>query len=203
MPRPAHYTPATDMVDMTDEPPADEYVDPDTGERYGFRQGVAIKDLPDDQKAEYWRHKSRKHEARANATSDYDAIKAERDQLKAATMTDSEKTIADAVAAAVAKATADTTAKFQADIVRTRVEAALIARNVDADRASALVGPIDTSYFLAPNGEVDADKVSGYADGFKVGKPDPDTGQGKRGSSGQRSSVGAGRELYRELHAKK
>lgn len=231
MPRPDHYAPATDLVDMTAPdavtqllslhrgifgghvmtaeegvqggPPADEYTDPDTGERYGFRQGVAIKDLPDDQKAEYWRHKSRKHEARANATSDYDAIKAERDQLKAASMTEADKVTAAAIKEAVAKATAETAAKFRGDIVRARIESALASRNVDATRAAALVGPLDTNYFLAADGGVDADKVSSYADGIAVGRPDPDTGQGRRGSSGARSSVEAGRELYRNLHAKK
>ena len=229
MPTPNFYTPVADMVDMTapnavaqllnlhraifggyrmtadpeDATPADEYVDPDTGEKYGFRPGVPIKDLSDAQQAEYWRHKSRKHEARTRAWADYEAVKAERDRLKAASMTDGDKVTAAAVAEAVAKATADTEARFRGDIVRARVESALISRNVDPTRAASLIGPLDTTYFLASDGGVDADKVSSYADGFAVGKPDPDTGQGRRGTSGPRSSVEAGRELYRDLHSKK
>ena len=66
----------------------------------------------------------------------------------------------------------------------------------------ALLARVNALYDAA-GAEVQAARVQGYADGFAVGKPDPDTGQGRRGTSGPRSSVEAGRELYRDLHSKK
>ena len=62
----------------------------------GFPESTPIADMKPEHQAAYWKHQSRKHEDTAKARADYEAIKAERDQLKASTQTDAEKAITDA-----------------------------------------------------------------------------------------------------------
>jgi len=74
-----------------------DFVDPDTGEKFAFPPSTPQSDMTAEQRAEYWRHKSQKHEKRANARSDYDDLKAkaaELDQLRADQQTEQEKAVA-------------------------------------------------------------------------------------------------------------
>lgn len=227
------YTPATALVDMSDadavaqimaihtaqfggyrmdDEPGDEgeqassFTDPATGEKYGFPAETATKDMTADQRSEYWRHKARKHEDTSKSRADYDAIKAERDQLRAAGMSDAENAIEDARAAAANEARLEERGKLAGQIAHARLHGALSARGLKDEQITAIVTPLNPHHFLTDTGEVDAAKVSSFVDSLGVGAANrqwPDTGQGKRGSGEPAKSVGAGRDLFRDKHTKK
>lgn len=165
----------------------------------GFPANTPVKDMTAEQQAAYWKHKARKHEARAEAARD--TVKAERDRLKQATMTDDQKAIEQARNEAAEAARTEERAKLLGQVVKAELRGALTAKKIEAARINAALGPIDTKYFLTDSGEVDTDKVTEYADGFApAGTQWPDTGQGKRGSNGPAKGVDAGRDLYRDRH---
>ena len=168
-----------------------------SSDEHGFPANTPVKDMTAEQQAAYWRHKARKHEQRAEARKDYDAIKAERDHLKQAGMTDAEK----AVEAARNEGKAAGLAEAAKSVVTAKIEAALSRRGLSDERVAAITGPLDHTHFLTDSGEVSTDKVTAYADGFgQVGKQWPDMGQGKRGESKPGES---GDDLYDRLYGKK
>lgn len=166
---------------------------------HGFPDKTPIKDMSVEQQAAYWKHQARKHEDTAKARADYESVKAERDQLKQAGMTDAEKAIESARAEGLQAGRAESVKS----VTKAKVEAALSRRGLDEKRVAAIVGPLDHTYFLTDSGEVDAAKVSDYASGFGGGQQWPDMGQGRRGDHAADKSVDAGRELYRDRHQKK
>ena len=129
-------------------------------------EATPIADMKPEHQAAYWKHQSRKHGDTAKARADYEAIKAERDQLKASTQTDAEKAIVEARADERAKAEKDTASKYQARLVAAEVKAALAATKFPADKIAGQVEFLDHSKFLTADGEVDADKVKQYAAGL-------------------------------------
>jgi hypothetical protein len=169
---------------------------------HGFPDATPWKDMPPDQQVAYWRHQSRKHEDRASSTADYDAIKTERDQLKAKHQTADEKAIEDATKAAADTAAAAERGKLAPRLVQAEFKA-LVAGRIPAARLEAILAPLDHTKFLTGDGEVDTDKVQQYVDGLAPdGKKWPDMGQGHRGSSGKTTGVGAGRSLYEDRRPK-
>ena len=219
-----HYMPATALVDMAAVDAVaqiqaihrdlfggwrmeaeDEDGEPVDQEETGYPDGTPIREMTIEQQAAYWKAMSRKHEDAAKARGDYDAIKAERDQYKQASMTDAEKAIEDARAAADAAARADERVKLTGQIAAARLHGALAAKGLNDAQITAIVAPLNPNHFLADTGEVDTAKVTSYVDSLGVGanRQWPDMGQGKRGSGEPAKSVGAGRDLYRDKHAKK
>lgn len=184
-----------------------KFKDPDTGESFDFPVDTPISNMTEAQKSEYWRHKARKHEGAVKARADYDAIKAERDQLKSATQTETEKAIEAARAEERGKVEQETAGRFQARIVAAEVKAALAAAKFPADKIAGQVEFLDHSKFLTASGEVDADKVKQYADGLVPagGGQWPDMGGGNRGSSQptRHSSVSAVMQERAEARAAK
>jgi len=163
----------------------------------GFPESTPIADMKPEHQAAYWKHQSRKHEDTAKARADYEAIKAERDQLKASTQTDAEKAITDARADERAKAEKDTAGKYQARLVAAEVKAALASTKFPADKIAGQVEFLDHTKFLTADGEVDADKVKQYAAGLApTGGTWPDMGGGKRGRNTTGKGVSAGADMY-------
>jgi hypothetical protein len=160
--------------------------------------------MTDAQQAAYWKHQSRKHEDRAGATADYDAVKAELDRLKALTQTDAEKAIEQARAEARTQAKAEAIRDSLPRLVKAEIKAAAAGR-VPAERLDAGFDLLDLTKFLTADGsEVDADRVSQYVEGLAPdGKTWPDMGQGRRGPTTPTTGVNAGRSLYEERHPKK
>lgn len=184
----------------TDDPPAD---DPPATNEHGYPDKTPVAEMTVEHQAAYWKHHARKHENAAKSREDYEAIKAERDRLKQVGMTPDEKAIEDAKQAAAEVARAEERSKFGKQMVATKLEAALSRRGLDEQRITALVGPLDHTYFLTDSGEVDADRVSAYASGFgQDGKQWPDMGQGNRGSHATEKGVAAGRDLFRDRNKK-
>ena len=129
------------------------------------------------QEAEKWKGLAQKHEARAktNATAAN-----ELDQLRKATMSEQEKAVAEARAAADREAAV----KYGARLVDAEVRAAAAGRNIDV---AALLEGVDRSRFLDDDGEplvkeITAwlDRVAPVAEATPAGFPD--LGQGNRGT---------------------
>lgn len=169
---------------------------------HGFPDKTPWRDMPPEQQAAYWQHQAKKHEARANSTKDYDAIKNERDALKSQTLTADEKALEDAANTAREAGATEERNKLAPRLVTAEFKA-VVAGRIPADTLAAILEPLDTTKFLAADGEVDTDKVKQYVAGIvPAGGKWPDTGQGHRQSS-KASGVGAGRDLFVERHPKK
>jgi hypothetical protein len=142
-------------------------------------------DAPDtdttDWKAEAEKHKAlaRKHEDRAKANA---AAAKELESLRASTMTDQEK----AVAEAVAQARQETLAAVGSHLAAAEVRIAAAGRLDDA-QLSTLLDNVDLAKFLAEDGTVDGARVAAFVDGIAPkptdnagGFPPVDLGQGAR-----------------------
>lgn len=168
----------------------------------GFPKDTPLTEMTVEQREAYWKHQARKHEDRVKGQADYDAIKAERDALKAAGLTDTEKAIEAAKTAARDEAKAEARAAILPQLVTAKFEA-LVGGRIPAERLASILAPLDHTKFLTASGEVDTDKVQQYVDGLAPdGKKWPDMGQGHRGSSGKTSGVGAGRSLFEDRRSK-
>lgn len=169
----------------------------------GFPEATPVKDMTAEHQAAYWKHHARQHEAKAKARDDYDAIKAELDTLKAATLTDAEKAVEEARTAARAEGERAATDKYAAALVKAKIEGALAGKQFPADQIGGHVEFLDASKFLAANGEVDADKVQQYIDSIAP-KQWPDMGGGRRGGSQTPTKgVAAGADLFAASRTKK
>lgn len=170
----------------------------------GFPEKTPLADMTTEQQVSYWKHQARKHEDRNRGTADYDAIKAERDELKTRTQTDAERVLEDARKEAGEVARKEARAEALPRVVRAEFKAAAAGR-IPADRLDTVLEPLDLTKFLTADGsEVDTDKVTRYVEGLAPagGQKWPDMGQGRRDST-KATGVGAGRALYEDRHTKK
>lgn len=162
---------------MSDGPAA-----PDTG-----TEVVTTQDLPAAQpdtgdvdlaaEVEKWKGLSRKHEAKAKENAD--AAK-QLDELRAQSMTDTEKAIAEARAAA----DRDAAVRYGARLVDAEVRAAAAGRPIDV---AALLEGLDRSRFLDDDGEPDVKAIGAWVDRIAPAAETPsparvDLGQGARGN---------------------
>lgn len=176
-----------------------------------------------EQQLAYWKHYSRQHEETARSRADYDDLKAKADaydQHRAANATDQERAIQTAVNEAVDKVRQDTMPR----LIRAEFKVATQGRVTD-EHLDLVLQPLDLRWFLDNAGNVDAAKVSTYAQqiapaatppgtpppaplptppGVPPGTPPaapatawPDMGQGRGTTAAAAPSVARGRELYR------
>lgn len=174
---------------------------------HGYPDNTPWRQMPAEQQAAYWRHQSRRHEARANAAADYDDVKAERDRLKAAGQSDDEKVAEQARTQAVEEARAEERAKLAPRLVAAEFKSVGAAK-VPAAQLASLIAGAHAPNFLTGDGEVDTDKVTEFLEPFFTdgdqgsdSKQWPDMGQGKRRTT-KTSGVGAGRDLFAARHPK-
>lgn len=189
----------------------DRFKDPDTGEEYAFPPETPIANMSDEQRAEYWRHKARKHEKEANRRSDYDQLKADAEKYRAAQreqLPPDQKAIAEAVEQAKQEALAEARRTFGTQLVTARFEA-LLAGSRTPEQVAALVAPLDLTKFLTDTGDVNTGMVEAFAQSVAPtgngGSNNrwPDIGQGNRGGSRREAKgVAAGRDLYAAHHKK-
>lgn len=155
----------------------------------GYPADTPLAEMTPEQREAYWKHQARKHETRANARQDYDDIKAERDQLKQATETASDKAIREAKQAARLEALAEAAPRLVAAEFRAAAKGVLTKEQVDE-----LLEDLNTAKYLDDKGEVDVVRIerkvaafapSGGADGAggRQGRH-ADAGQGRRGPAG-------------------
>lgn len=110
--------------------------------------------------AEKWKSLSRKHEAAFKSVSD------ELQQLKAQSMTDAEKAIAEAE-----QRGRDAAAQqYQKQIAEASFKAAAAGRVADVD---ALLELVDVSKFIAPDGAIDSEAISAAIERFIAAAPQP------------------------------
>lgn len=195
--RMSNVDPAPAPVTPVPTPPATPPADPAAGgDDKGFPDNTPWRDMTPTQQVAYWQHQARKHETASKSRGDYDAIVAERDQLKAATQTDAEKAIEQARKEASDAAMASARNHFAGQLVAAKLEAAL-AGKVPADKIASQVAFLDHSKFLTDSGEVDTDKVTQYAAGISsAGTNWPDMGNGNRGGHTQTKGVSAGADMF-------
>lgn len=173
----------------------------------GFPANTPIAEMTVEQQVAYWRHQSRKHEARARDRADYDDLKAKADQydaLAAASKTEHQLELEAAKEEAAKAARAEERARAAGRLVEAEMRAAAAGR-LTAEQLTAVIEPLDRSKFLDGDGEVDAEKVATFiasiapaaADGGQQGGRFPDFGQGRRQTADTKPSVASGAERYK------
>ncbi|MGH8876782.1 MAG: hypothetical protein ACRD0P_05470 [Stackebrandtia sp.] len=168
------------MSDATTTEPATTETEPKPESDKGFPEKTPVTEMTPEQQVAYWKDKARKHESRASAQSDYEALKQkanEFDKLTEAQKSDLERLQSDADKY---KSEAE---KLQSQVLKRDVAD---AKGLPKGWASRLVG--DTQAEL----EADADNL--LADLKPATKPDPD--QGARGKGKPQPTVSSGRDLY-------
>lgn len=136
--------------------------------------------------------------------SDYEAVKAERDQLKQANETDTEKAVREARDAGKAEARTEVVD----ETVKALLRMGLRARNpeITDDELTEVVSTINLSAHADDKGLVDDEKVLRTINrlaGTAGSTTGPDTGQGNRGKQTTKSGVSAGAELFAASRGKK
>lgn len=164
----------------------------------GFPADTPVAEMTDAQQAAYWKHHARKHEQRARERGDYDAIKAERDDLRQRSMTETERAVEEAKEVGRAEGRRESGSKM----VETHIQAAVTAGRMSQEQAEALLDGLDRTKYLTTDGDVDTDKVQTLLDRIAPAKGNgagghPDLGQGRRAGGGKPSGKDAGREEAR------
>ena len=132
---------------------------------------------------EKWKSQARKHEERAKANAQ--AVK-ELDQLKQASMSELEKS----VATARTEARMEAMREFGGKLAAAEVRAAAAGRLSD-EQVATLLEVTNLAAFVDDEGEVDRAKVSKFVDGIAPAEQAnrsngfPDLGQGARGTAGK------------------
>jgi hypothetical protein len=133
----------------------------------GYPVNTPVADMTPEFQAAYWKHHARQHEASAKGRADYEAIKAERDQLKAASLPPEQQALERARQEGAEAARAEAVARYGTELVRTQFGALLTdpARGVaDLARRQALIDGLSTGTYLNPDGTVKADALGVWAD---------------------------------------
>lgn len=206
--------PANGPQDGTGQPgtvPAPQQPAPAPAADQGFPANTPVAQMTDKQEAAYWRHQSRKHEDRAKSTvsdtelSELRAAAAERDQLKHAQMSDSEKAIAEA------RAEGEKNARLALapDLVAAEFRAQSAGRVPGLD---ALVEDLNHQKFLTAEGRPDTAAISARvqalipagapAGGAPQAQRGPDLEQGHRTAPTNTPSVSGGADLYAKFKKK-
>ncbi|GAB2677693.1 hypothetical protein [Thalassiella azotivora] len=163
----------------------------------GFPENTPLAEMTVEQREAYWKHQARKHESRANARGDYDAIKAKAekyDQIERERQTPSEKAVNDAREQGRREALAEANQNAAKAILR----AGLTARGKTGEQAEAIVSGLSLTAFVTDT-DVDTDKVATYLESIAgpiTGPQQLDLGQGPRGGGTRKTGVAAGREAF-------
>lgn len=139
--------------------PGQQPVTGEGGDVYNYPPNTALAQMSPEQQAEYWRHKSRKHEDRVKGMGDYDQLKEQATQyqaLVATTQSEHDKAVAEA------RRQGQTEAMQQAggQLVEQWVRAAVAGR-LPRENEDALISGLDRNAFLTAKG-VDTDKVHAF-----------------------------------------
>jgi hypothetical protein len=128
-----------------------------SNDTFNYPENTALAEMTDAQRAEYWRHKARKHEDRVKGMGDYDELKAKAgqlDQVVAANQTDHQR----AVEEARRQGAADVISRNGGQLVEQWMRVAAYGR-LPEEAVNGLLAGLDRSKFLTSDGGVDAGKV--------------------------------------------
>lgn len=158
---------------MSDAEPAPENAEPsDAGTDATEQLGDAGKKALDAMKAELKVARTEAREAKK--------LRTELDELRAATLTESEKAIEQARKEGIVSGTQEAAVRYGSRLVDAEVKAASAGRNIDVD---TLLEGLDRTRFLGDDGEVDTPAVAAWVDKLAP-KTEvsvfPDLGQGAR-----------------------
>lgn len=173
----------------------------------GFPENTPIKDMTDAEQAAYWKHQSRKHENQwKNLSTQNEELRekaAKWDEQVEASKSEAEK----AVEQARAEGREAALAEMGARLARTELSTALKLRGLPEEMVDAVVSPLNLTEFLTNDREVDAGKVSAYAEQFGTQVSSvprqPATGQGTTTPAKRGRGVQSGRDLYASRHKSK
>lgn len=181
----------------------------------GFPANTPIVEMTEREQAAYWKHQSRKHEARAGERSDYDELKKKadaHDALAQASKTEQDRAVEAAKTEGAEAARAEERRKSALQLVDLKMEAVAAGRGIKLEQLTPLLEPLDRTKFLTDMGEVDSDKVTNWVAGIQPAEGNgsngtrvPNLGQGRRGdTSGARptTTVSSGADRYAERHNK-
>lgn len=169
----------------------------------GFPANTPIAEMNPAEQVAYWKHQSRKHEARANERGDYDALKekaAAFDKVQQASESEHEKALRETRETAMAEGRKAAMAESSTATVRALLEGALKMRGQSAEEIAQSTKHVDLASFVT-NGDVDHDAITGLVTRLAgpIG-PDttrlPDFGQGNRGNNQPAKGVTAGAEMF-------
>jgi hypothetical protein len=133
------------------------------GETYEFPPDTRVADMTEAQKTEYWRHKARKHEKASKDRADYDAIKQELDDLKAAGLTQEQKDRQAAIDEARLQGENIGAEKHLRTAVQSKFQ--FLTGKSDDDVAKAFER-VDPKAFLDDKGEIDQAALKDFAELF-------------------------------------
>lgn len=144
---------------------------------------------------------SRKWENRAKARQDYDAIKAQRDELLAANESAMDKAIREATEAGRASAQAESFAETATALLRMGLRAHGVTEDGDI---SEIVSAANLDAFKDENGHVDDDKITRYVqrNAGTASTQWPGTGQARGGTGPRTTGMKAGSDAYDRHYAK-
>ncbi len=138
---------------------------------------------------------SRKWETRAKSRADYDAIKAQRDELLAASESATEKAIREATEAGRAAAQAESFTETATALLRMGLRAHGVTSDGDI---SEIVDAANLESFKDENGRVDDDKITRYVqrNAGTASTKWPDTGGARGGAAATKSGIDAGKDMF-------
>lgn len=130
----------------------------------GFPAETPISDMTAEQRAEYWKHKARKHEATVKERADYDDLRAQLDALQKKQLTAEEQALEAAREEGRREGASSTAETLTRAAVRAEVRAVLAAAGVDdsddtKSAVDALLESLDVSKLATDDG-VDTDKIA-------------------------------------------
>ena len=160
---------------------------------HGFPVNTPVAEMTVEQREAYWRQQAKKHEAAWKSVRDRNLtpeqildMEQRLADMERERMSDQEKAVEDAKK----KAAQDAAAMFAPRLAKAVVEAALAKVGLGEDRIDSEIEWADLTKFLTPKGDVDADKVTAFAESRRAStreadeagkKKFPDMGGGKRG----------------------
>ena len=191
-------------VQQPDQEPSEpekstDFVDDETGEKYAFPAKTPLSAMTDAQRAEYWRHKSRKHETEKKALLSGDQPKPKPPQQRGEgdQQVDAEQI--------KQEAERDALGRYAPMAIRSEFRAAFAGTRTK-EQVDTLLEGIDLNKFLTRKGDVDTDKVIQYVDSIApkgaAGSNGPDMGQGHRGA-GHVSKAAEGQAEAERRYGKK
>lgn len=153
---------------------------------FDFPRSTALADMTPEQRAEYWREKAQKHEKEWRAVKATDsaqmrrelrAAQKELDEMRQASMSETEKAINEAEQRGRSAATSELAQRLAAAEVR----AALTGVVPDP---AAIVEDLNLAKYVTDTGDVDQEAVTALRKKYEsfAPKPSPDLKQGKQGS---------------------
>ena len=148
------------------------------GEEFDFPAATAVADMTPDQKAEYWRHQSKKQQAKgAQPPADYVELQnkaKELEKLKKDGLDDHQRAIEEAKEAARREGENIGSEKYLRDAVIARFQ--LLTGKDDDTEVASIFAHVDAKSFTDDKGEILADKLKEFAATFgtkaAAGSPD-------------------------------